>query len=129
MNQDDRKHRRYPARMPMVLEQGSTRAVVESEDISLSGLCVRSEVPVDVYSIVYLTLPMPSEAPIHLTGMVVHNGGPTPRGEARPIRIQLHFFANYPAERWEWLVSTIDWRSALTRPMPGHPLPDLPRAN
>ena len=100
---ENRREARYRIRIPATLVRGPASNRVMSEDVSLRGLFLRTDLPLTLRQLVRIKIMVPPEAQIVEThGMIVHAVAPgNPVGRIPGIGVQ--FFAmDGPARvRWE----------------------------
>jgi uncharacterized protein (TIGR02266 family) len=120
-----RRHRRYPYRVRVTLSKGGQEAQAYSEDVSLSGLFVRMEMPVQERWLVRLRLTLPpGNQELSVMGMAARQC-PGRDGVLPGVGIQLYSLAPPDRKRWEAFIEWVSSRpvEAAAAPAEGPPKP------
>lgn len=97
-----RREPRYRLRIPVILRLGREATELMTEDVSFSGMFVRTDAPPPERGLIKIDIPVPGEvAPLPLTAMVVHRIEPTPsNGRIPGAGLQLYGVGSDIRDKW-----------------------------
>lgn len=127
MGIERRRDRRYPFRVRLVLSGGRQEIVVQTEDVSFTGIFVRTDTPLPERHLVRLRFTLPPEGDeLAVMGMVARY---LPAKEALPpgAGIQFYGLAQAHRERWNRFIRFVVASGQGAAPAPPA-LPDTPDA-
>ncbi len=117
-----RREPRYRLRIPVILRLGRESTEVMTEDVSFSGMFVRTDAPPPERGLIKIDIPVPGEvSPLALTAMVVHRIEPNPSLQRIPgAGLQLYGVGSDMRDKWaRYILSLRDKDvNAASRPVP-----------
>jgi len=97
-----RREPRYRLRIPVILRIGREATELMTEDVSFSGMFVRTDAPPPERGLIKIDIPVPGEVvPLALTAMVVHRVEPKPSVNRTPgAGLQLYGVGAALRDQW-----------------------------